>query len=53
MTREQVRNSGIALLVTLMACAVLPACKTPWEVGIDGLVATLGLIAFAICMGED
>lgn len=32
---------------------VLPACRTPWEYGICGLVATLGLGAFAICMGEE
>lgn len=53
MSRERIAVSGIAALVATIAAALLTAAKTPTEVGLCGIVATLALAAFAIALGDD
>lgn len=53
MTRERIAVSGIAALITITASMLLTAARTPTEVGLCGLVATLALGAFAIALGDE
>jgi hypothetical protein len=53
MTRERLAVSGLAALITAISAALLSAARTPTEVGLCGLVATLALAAFAIALGDD
>lgn len=53
MSRQRLAVTGIAALVTAIACAVLPAAHQPWQVGLCGIAATLGLAVFAIALGDD
>ena len=40
-------------MVTCCAQAILPACHTILSIGIVGAVATLGMAAFVIALGDD
>jgi hypothetical protein len=50
LTHEQIATAIAGLLEALVACVVLQAATTPTEIGLCGLAAVCGLIAFTLAL---
>jgi hypothetical protein len=53
MTAKQLIDSGLAALVTLMACACSFYAATPDQLAACGAVAIAGFVAFGLILSDD